>query len=63
MLPAYLWDVSNSNPSHYTDYIQVFLFFNLSVPPNTFCGTISNYVTTYFLYIISYVFVTVIPLL
>ena len=25
MLPANLWDVPNSNPSHYTDYIQVFL--------------------------------------
>jgi hypothetical protein len=62
MLPAYMWDVPNSNPSHYTDYIKVFLFFICSGLPDTFCGAISNYVTTYFLYIISYSLVTVILL-
>jgi len=93
MLPAYMWEVSISDPSHYTDYIsplnaelspichllallggativvfsrlrvKVFSFFICSGPPDTFRGVISNYVRTYFLYIISSFLVTVILLL
>lgn len=61
MLPAYMWDVPSSNPSHNTDYIRVF-FFICSVPPDIFCGSVSNYVTTSFWYNISDSLATVILL-